>query len=266
MTDTKYVVARTAKTSATQDEIRTSVEEAYDGYKVKKIEDKGDEWEVTLHLADISDLKDVKDDSDSKEDSAEVEESDDDSDSKDSDDSNSDKDGDSDGDKKEKDPVSKIHELLNQLNTLVDDIAGGVDEVSDKANKVDEVHDMLKDHVPEGEMGEVPPGPGMETDGGPVGPGKGPSGPPRPPSAPAGLDKRKRPGGPGIPGGGIPAFTHNRRSRIVFTDPGSSEEVDEAEAFSALSANAKDEGCRIENFHLDADQKRYVAKLVLVEG
>lgn len=119
--------------------------------------------------------------------------------------------GDEKGDKKHGDPVAEVKKVIDQLTTLFTDLGGKVDELQsahdDKAQKLKDIQDTVGDEA--GPGAGAPPG--LED----IGPTPGKPAPGAPPMPSPGMDKRK-PGVPGVPGGGLPAFTNYQ----VATHPG----------------------------------------------
>jgi len=213
------ITVRTAKTEATESDVRASLEEAYPDFTVANVLDLGTEWEGVLekdfeHTAalpfekedsgsdDFGDGDDKpKEKKPPKEKKEKSEPSDDesgdlgDSSSEDGDgDDFSGPGGDSSG---EESPLKSIEHLLKELTDKVK-------QLEEKAGLVDDIHQKIKPHIEEapmpGDLGPTAPGGGNPM-GGPPGaggpPGGGLGGPPSGPGGPGGM-----PGGLGDGAGG----------------------------------------------------------------
>jgi hypothetical protein len=202
-----------------EDAVRAGVLSARPGFKIQAVEDKGDEWLVRISDDEDSkpDFLKKKDESDDSSDDSSDEESEpkSDSDSEDSKDEGGDKKEKGDSDKGS---VDKLRGLVDELTKTMEEVVQHAEDVAadadGKQQKMEEIHDSVKDHVKDGEkpgLGEeLPPsdapmpadGVGLE-DIGPT-PTAPPKGGPKPPALPGAKPKR-----PGMnPGGGIPTFTN----------------------------------------------------------
>lgn len=198
MPNLNIVTARTEKDQVGDlDEVRASAKAQYPEFRIAKIDDLGDTWEVTLEkpLDKISERirtsefpppkkKDEGLEGEGPEEDSESEEPDGDEDKEGP--------GDSDGDEggipsaPEENPIKGIEHLVKELLHKVKNL-------EEKAGLVDEIHEKVAPHVTEagpslGDLGPTAPG-----GGNPAGLG----GPPKPPMGGPGAG----PGGPGGPGG-----------------------------------------------------------------
>jgi hypothetical protein len=196
--NTEYLVITTAKTDETTEaSVRAAAAKAYPSYIVEAVRADGSEWQVRLakpvspRAAQFPfEKKDdaEKPDSDSS-DEPDEEESPDDDDTPDEK-AVDDEEGKGKGEKKKSDPVAEFVELTNKMKSLLDDVLEQAGVVKEKADKVDEMHDLIKDHV-QGPPAEAPlPEEVGPTPGAPpaaAGPGAGPMPPrgPRPRRLPA---------------------------------------------------------------------------------
>lgn len=217
-----YEIVTASKSElATEEALRSALAKHKTGFVVENIKSDDDTWTVRLatKTADKPDFLKEKGDSDDADSSDSPDDadssSDDPSDSDSNDDSDSDSDSDGDG-KKKGDPVGEVKKVIDQLTSLFTDLGGKVQDLQaahdDKAQKLKDISDTVG---PDGADGDGPPGlpPGLEGDGEAVGPTPGHPAPPMPGPK---MDKRKPPM-PGMPGGGLPAFTHTYE---VATHPG----------------------------------------------
>jgi len=220
----KYKLMTTGKVEGVDEAaVRAAAAQAYRDYRVTKVEDLGDKWQVRLDLkvsgakrqAAPPDFLKEKDDAgeDTSDDSSDSD-SDSDSDSADSD-SDSDKSEKSDDAKDEgkdegekKDPVKAIEGIMSELKSLLDQLGGHASDLKDKADKVDEIHDLTKGDV--APTDEVPPVPPID-DAAAVGPTPGGMGVPKPPRKPP-VPTGNRPGA-GAPG--VPGVFGSRQTEIV---------------------------------------------------
>lgn len=200
----------------TEEKLREALAQHKAGFTVENID--SDETTWTVRLAETPDFLKKKDDADDA--PSESDESTEPDGDEETDDTDDDGDGDSDGgddkgekgDKKKGDPVAEVKAVIDQLTTLFTDLGGKVQDLQtahdEKAQKLKDIGDTVG--------GEGGPGGGLE--GGPEGlgdVGPVPGGPKPPMPSGKGLDGRK-PGVPGPPGGGLPAFTNYQ----VATHPG----------------------------------------------
>lgn len=221
----KFKVITTEKLEGqTKTLVRQAAAKQNPGYRVASvgINEDGTEWEVRLdelqpdkvssrtrQSAPPPDFLKEKDDSkddapDDDEDSAdEADKSDAEGDS---DDGDADTEGGEDapkGDKKkDSDPVAEIERIMGELNSLLTDLGGHAQKLKEKADKVDEIHDLAAPDVE-----KAPPVPPVD-DMASVGPtpGGGPPMPPRKPPVPTG----KAPVRPV----GVPTFS-KRQTHVV---------------------------------------------------
>lgn len=187
----------------------------------------GEEWSIYLKQGDDdSPFPPKKDESD---DSGDKPKSDDSDEKKDSDDDDGEKSEKKDGDKG-KATVEKLRGLMDDLQKTMQEVVQNAEDVAAEADskqqKMEEIHDSVKEHVngdgdgaPKGDLGDMPDAPipsdaaGLDD--------LGLDGPPKPPAAP-GPPKR-----PGVPSGkpkpptkqpGVPTFTHTEVARHPGVD------------------------------------------------
>lgn len=310
----KYEIVEAPKNLApSKDAVRQAIANERPGYRIEAIRETEDAWEVRIAKIDgrVSGATRVaefpfKDDEDSKDDSSSEDKeepsdapdvssddsSDDDGgdseDSSDSSEGDDDSSGDFGGDEKkddkdnkddgEGDALGKLRELVNQIQSLFDELQNKAQETVDKADAqqkaVDEIGDTLDAHrSPKAEPGLGPDaalglediGPGMGTGGpNPPVPGAGGGQPPKKlPGAGApgasGVDKRKK---PLLAPGQVSTFS---RHHEVATHPGVDEEgnrisltaaahdLEQSEVFAAYEVVSI----------VEDDNGQYVAKLRL---
>ncbi len=216
--------------------IRAGIVAARPGFKIEAIVDNGDEWLVRISdgnpFAEVEDEEKPKK-SEDKKDKAQKSESADSDDSEKSDDD----DGESKGKKKDGPSVDDLHKLVSDLQATMDELVQKAQDVAsdadDKQNKMEEIHDSVKEHVNKGDKGKgllgddeampavVPEDSVGLEDVGPI-PGGGAPSPGGPPSGPVGPSRPSMPGkkkGPGGPaGGGAPISPFSNVQ--VATHPG----------------------------------------------
>ncbi len=238
------VVSAPKSALATEEALIAALKEAKPGFTVENITSDNEEW--TVRLAADGPPFEKKDESDADSDSSDSDSSDSDASDESDSDSDSDSDGDSeDGDnekgKNDANPAAEVKGIINQLTQLFTEMGGKVEELQaahdEKSDKLKDIADTAGGGLP-GE-GDMPPG-GLE-DMAEVGPTPGSGGPkppmggPKPPMPSKGMDRRK-PGLPGAPGGGLPAFTNFQ----VASHPGvddKGEKISLTAAATALEAD-----------------------------
>lgn len=187
--------------------VSAAAKNAYPEYRVAKVEDLGDKWQIRLDLKESTRKRKaaeppafLKEKDDAGADSADDSDA---SDSEDSDSEDSDKSDDEASDSKDKgegdkkDPVKAIESVINELKGLLDQLGGHASDLKDKADKVDEIHDLTKGDV--APTDDVPPVPPVD-DAAIVGPTPGAPKPPRKSPVPTGKAPMRPGMGPGVPG------------------------------------------------------------------
>lgn len=215
----------TASKEHDEDAVRAGLASERPDFRIEAIVDAGNEWSIRL-------VKDADSDDDDDDKPAFLKEKKEDGEEGETKSEKSDDSEESDGEKSEKgeskedgSSVDKLKGLMDQLQQTVKEVVDHATQVADEAqskqDKMEEIHDSVKEHVNDGEgKGEgledlpappVPadaesledvPAPGAT----PAGPGapKAPRAPKRP-GMPTGKPPARR---PGVPGGGIPTFTN----------------------------------------------------------
>jgi hypothetical protein len=253
-----YVIATVDK-SFTKEQIRAEARK--NGQMVEFILDAGEHWDV--RLADLPPfMKKDEEGEDSGGDDAPKEESGDDkeeapkSEKKDDGEEKSDSKGES-----KSDSLGELKSLISDLQSQVEKVLSVAEQVSSdaesKQQKMEEIHDSVKDHV-KGEKGgegeapaapvppsDAPPAAGLEDIPGPPpgGPGAGPKPPAAGPKVPGAPGGRGMPGGkpqrPVRPPSGVPVFTKNQSE--VITHPGVDAEGNKITLVAAAAAIEADE-------------------------
>lgn len=267
--------------------VRAAAGKAQPGYRVASVKDVGTEWEVRLEkltdkvssskrqaapppefLKEKSDsdapADDSKSDSDEAPKSDDSDDSDSDSDSEDSKDEGEKKDK-VDGDPSTKDdPVSAIKSIMDQLNNLLGELGGHAEKLKEKADKVDEVHELTKgDGDMVDDMGEVPPVPPID-DAAAIGPtpgGEAPPVPPRRPPVPSGKAKRS----PKAPPVGVPTFTKKKTKIVEHPIKDDDGEYTIADFFAAVASDPQCEGYTLTEVKTVKEANVYAGKLELAE-
>jgi hypothetical protein len=265
----KFKLVTTAKTEGTSEQVvTTAAEKNFPGYRVAKIEDLGDKWQVRLDQEKVStrtrqaappdflkddggdssdasdeDPKDSVDESDSSSD-----DSSDASDEADSDSKDKDKPDDSKGDSK-KDPVKAIEGIMGELKSLLDQLGGHASDLKEKADKVDEIHNLTKGDV--APMDDVPPVPPLD-DAALVGPTPGNS--PVPP-------RKNPPPRPGM-GAGVPGVFGSHQTEVV-EHPMKDDDGEYAlnDVLQAIASHPDLGDYEVEELKALAEDNVYVAKL-----
>lgn len=262
----------------TKASVRKAAASAYPSYRVASIVDKGEEWEVRIEelatdkvsarsrqaapppdfLKEKDDSEDAPADDDdtespeeeAKEDSGE--EPDDDAESKDGEKPKDDSKG------KDKDPVKAIETIMGELNKLLTDLGGHAQTLKDKADKVDEVHELTKGpDTNVDDMGEVPPVPPIDeaADIGPT-PGAGVVPPHRPP-----VPTGKAPGRPV----GVPTFTKKKTKIVEHPIKDDDGEYSLADFLAAIATDPQCEGYTVAEVKTLKEANVYAGKLELAE-
>lgn len=265
----------------TKANVRTAAASAYPSYRVASVVDKGEEWEVRIEelatdkvssrsrqAAPPPDfLKDKEDSSDeegspeeeaseSPEEEAEEDSGEDKDEGKSEDDKDKPKGEDSKG--KEKDPVKAIETIMGELNKLLTDLGGHAQTLKDKADKVDEVHELTKGpDTNVDDMGEVPPVPPIDeaADLGPT-PGAGVVPPHRPP-----VPTGKAPGRPV----GVPTFTKKKTKIVEHPIKDDDGEYSLADFLAAIATDPQCEGYVVAEVKTLKEANVYAGKLELAE-
>lgn len=201
MPNLNKIIERAEKSEGdTQKKVKDSLKEKYPDYRISKINDLGDEWEVELtKLLEKKSAStrtsefppsDKKEESEPKEDSEEDKAlGEEDSESEESEDSEGGEKKPPFGDKEEKGSETK------DLKSMIKELLVAIKDLESKAGLVDEIHNKIKPHVEEMGLGG-----GMGEDIGPTAPGGGNPGGGLPPGG--GPGGGMSPGGPGGPPGG----------------------------------------------------------------
>jgi hypothetical protein len=278
MSDYKLLTTQ-KKEGQTKAAVRQAAASQYPDYRVAKVEDKGDSWEVRLdkqpdkvssrtrQAAPPPEFLKEKDDSGSSADSDSSDTDDSaesDSDSSDSDSGDSDSKGDEKGDKdpdpsKSKDPVEAINGVISDLKSLLDQLGGHATELKDKADKVDEIHELTKGDVAPVDdvsaMGDVPPVPPLD----PAAVGPVPGGPPVPPRKPPVPRK------PGLRGGAPLPTTFTKRQTHFVEHPIKDDEGEYSlgDFLAAIASHPNLTDYEVAETRTAADANVYVAKLTL---
>jgi len=269
----KFKLVTTAKGEGiTKEAVSAAAAKSFPGFRVARVEDLGDKWQIRLDQeakvstrtrqaappdflkddagdsAEDAPDEDKPDDADA-EDSGDKPEDDADADSKDK--------GDGDKSKGKKDPVQAIESIMGELKSLLEELGGHASDLKEKADKVDEIHEMSKGDGDVDKMDAVPPVPPLD-DAAAVGPTPGGAGgpvPPRKPPVPGG----KR---PGMPGAGVPGVFGSRQTEIVEhpmkDDDG---EYSLSDVLTAINDHPDLAGYEVDELKAVADANVYVAKL-----
>lgn len=199
--------------------VRAGLATARPNARIEAIEDKGQEWSIRLVADDEGNPFAKKDDDDEKPKSEDSEKSEKSNDKSDDEDDKGDDKGEK-KDKKDNASVDQLRDLVKQLTDTMEEVVKNAEEVASDADgkqqKMEEIHDSVKDHVdgdkPKGddlgELGLEAPLPADATGlddvpGGPPAGGPKPPMPPRRPGVPSGKPKP-----PARPPSGIPTFTN----------------------------------------------------------
>jgi hypothetical protein len=240
----------TASKEHSEDAVRAGLAESRPGFRIETMELVGDEWNIRISDEGGFPFK-KKDDDDSGESSSEKSESDSDDKKEDSDDSDGEKKDSDDGDSNKKDDnasVEKLRSLVEELQQKVEEVVQNAAEVAEDADgkqqKMEEIHDSVKEHVKgdgdgeksEGLPGEDAPAAPLPEDGvglediGPT-PGAPPKGGPKPPMPPAPGAKKRPPMTPGV-------STFGRA--VVANHPGVNDQGERIELLAAALQIADD--------------------------
>jgi hypothetical protein len=242
----------TASKEHSEDAVRAGLAESRPGFRIEALELVGDEWNIRISDEGGFPFKKKDEDSDSSEKSEKPKDSEKDDDDSDDDDKK-DSDSEDKGEKKDDNSsVEKLRSLVEELQQKVEEVVNNAAEVAEDADgkqqKMEEIHDSVKEHVKgEGDgEGELPKGDelaplpedgvGLEdigpTPGAPA-PGGPPKGGPKPPMPPAGPGAKRRPpmGAPGV-------STFGRA--VVANHPGVDEKGEKIELLAAALQIADD--------------------------
>lgn len=286
----KYLLLTAPKAEGqTKAKVRQAAASAQPGYRVASIADKGTEWEVRLEqlatdkvsnrkrqaapppefLKDKGDSEEAPEGSPEEEASESPEEEAEEKSDTDKDEGKSEDDKDKSKDQsKDEDPVKAIEGIMADLNKLLGDLGGHAQKLKEKADKVDEVHELTKGPNLVDDMGEVPPVPPIDdaaaigpTPGGPPGAVPPTPGPPRRPPVPTG-----RSGKPGVrPPVGVPTFTKKKTKIVEHPIQDDDGAYSIADFLAAVAVDPQCEGYIVAEVKTLKEANVYAGKLELAE-